>query len=167
VTVAALPIAATPPQASAASFSLFADQPLGGTLVAVDAAGNTLSYAAVQPSHGTVSVTPSGPTAGAFIYTPNAGYVGGDSFSFTAIDGINGSASAAATISLDIQAQPLAAGVAPLANGANLAVYAGQPVTGQLAAVDAAANPLSYALKAAPAHGQLKLTAATGAYTYT
>lgn len=164
ITVAALPIPATPPQASGASFSLFADQPLTGNLVAVDAAGNALSYSAVQPSHGSVNVTAG---TGAFSYTPDAGYVGSDSFTFTAIDGANGSASAAATIDLSIQAQPLAAGVPPLANGASLAVYEGQPVTGQLAAVDAALNPLSYAVTAAPSHGQLKLTTATGAYTYT
>ena len=162
ITVAALPIAATPPQASSASFTLYSGQPLAGTLVAVDAAGHALSYSAVQPSHGTVSVA----TSGTFTYTPNAGYVGSDSFTFTAIDTVSGTASSAAAVSLTVQALPIA-GVPPLANGGSLALYAGQPAAGVLAAVDAAKNPLSYAAKTQPAHGKLKLAAASGAYTYT
>ena len=165
ITVAAPPTA-TPPQASNASFTLYMGQPLGGTLVAVDAAGHALSYSAVQPSHGSVSVTASAPNAGAFVYTPNAGYVGNDSFTFTALDGISGSASTAATVSLTVRALPIT-GVAPLANGASLTVYAGQSTGGTLAAVDAAMNPLSYAANPMPAHGKLQLTAGSGAYTYT
>ncbi|HSN17375.1 MAG TPA: Ig-like domain-containing protein, partial [Gammaproteobacteria bacterium] len=165
ITVAALPVAPTPPQASDASYSLYTGQPLSGALVAVDAAGDAVSYSAVQPSHGTVSVTASGPTAGAFTYTPNAGYVGSDSFSFTVIDS-TAIASAPATVTLTVQALPIT-GVAPLANGGNLAVYAGQAAGGTLAAVDAGMNPLVFAVNPAPAHGKLKLDASSGAYTYT
>jgi hypothetical protein len=162
ITVAALPVAATPPLASDASFTVYSGQPLGGTLVAVDSAGDALSYSAVQPSHGTVSVTPA---TGAFIYTPDAGYIGSDSFTFTAIDGISGTASGVATVSLTVQALPIT-GVAPLASGASVSVYQGQVLKGTFAAVTIGGDALAYALKTQPAHGSVKVAAASGAFSY-
>jgi hypothetical protein len=164
ITVASVPIPATPPQASSASLTLYTGQVLSGKLVAVGTTTDALGYSVVQPSHGTVNLTDA--TTGTFTYTPNSGYTGSDSFTFTAVDTVNSAASNVATINLTISALPLA-GVPPLASGANLSVYSGQPLSGKLAAVDAVANPLSYAAMSQPAHGSLEITAASGAYTYT
>ena len=71
-----------------------------------DADGDQLT-AAVQsgPSHGTLSLN----TNGSFTYTPTAGYVGGDSFSYTATDGLT--SSPPATVSLSVtNAAPVSGG---------------------------------------------------------
>jgi VCBS repeat-containing protein len=57
--------------------------------------GSTLIAAvASQPHNGTVAVNPNG----SFIYTPNAGFTGLDSFTYTASDGTHVSAPATATV---------------------------------------------------------------------
>ena len=57
ITVAVAPPPATSPQVDDAAFTLYQDQPLSGTLSAADAAGNTVNYSVVQPSHGSISLT--------------------------------------------------------------------------------------------------------------
>jgi len=162
ITVAAAPPPATPPQVSDATFTLYQDQPLSGLLVAADAAGNPVNFSVVQPAHGSLTLTA---TSGAFTYTPNAGFTGSDSFSYTAIDTVTSTASSAATVTLTVSATPIT-GVAPLASGASVSVYQGQVLSGKFAAVTVGGDALSYALKTQPAHGSLKLTAASGAYSY-
>ena len=163
ITVASAPPPATPPQASGATLSLYAGQSLSGSLVAVDAAGHAVSFSVVQPGHGVIIVIAA---TGAFTYTPTAGYTGADSFTFTAIDTMTSAASAAATVSVAVNPLPIT-GVAPLANSGSLTIYSGQPFSGQLAAVDAAGNALSYAISTQPTHGSINLTASAGAYTFT
>ncbi|HEX4300713.1 MAG TPA: Ig-like domain-containing protein [Gammaproteobacteria bacterium] len=162
ITVATAPPPATPPQVSDAAFTLYQDQPLSGTLAAADAAGNPVEFSVVQPDHGTVSLTAA---TGAFTYTPPAGFTGSDSFTFTAIDTSSNAASSAATVTLDVSATPIT-GVAPLASGASVSVYQGQVLKGLLAAVTVGGDTLSYALKSKPAHGSVKVTAASGVYSY-
>ncbi|MGH8369437.1 MAG: Ig-like domain-containing protein, partial [Gammaproteobacteria bacterium] len=147
-----------------ASLSLYADQPLSGTLSAVDANSNPLSYAiGTQPAHGTVQVTAA---SGAFIYTPTAGYVGKDSFTFVATDTVTALASTAATVTLAISS-PALADVAPLASDADLTLYADQSLSGTLTAVDANGNALSYAVGTQPTNGKVTVTANSSAFTYT
>jgi hypothetical protein len=70
------------------------------TLTATDPNNNPLTYSIVtQPLHGTISPTiPGGPSR---TYTPQAGYVGPDSFTFNANDGTADSNTA--TVSITIQ----------------------------------------------------------------
>ncbi|MCB2072369.1 MAG: tandem-95 repeat protein [Novosphingobium sp.] len=58
------------------------------TVSGSDPDGDTLSYAASQGSHGTVS----GGTGGVFSYMPDSGFLGSDSFTVTASDGNGGTA---------------------------------------------------------------------------
>jgi hypothetical protein len=162
ITVAAAPPPATPPQVNDVTFTLYQDQPLSGTLTAADAANNPVNFSVVQPSHGSVTLTA---TTGAFTYTPNAGFTGSDSFTYTAIDTTTTAASSAATVTLTVSATPIS-GVAPLSSGASVSVYQGQVLTGKLAAVTVGGDSLGYAIKTKPAHGTVKVTAATGAYSY-
>jgi hypothetical protein len=69
------------------------------TLSATDPNNNPLTYSIVaQPSHGTISpTTPGGPSR---TYTPTAGYVGPDSFTFKANDGTVDSNTATVTINV-------------------------------------------------------------------
>ncbi|MGH8398995.1 MAG: Ig-like domain-containing protein, partial [Gammaproteobacteria bacterium] len=91
------------PVAADVSLTAYENTPLSGTLPAVDAAGNPLSFAVTQPAHGSVTVTAG---AGAFTYTPASGYTGDDSFTFTATDTVTNLTSNAATISIEVKATP-------------------------------------------------------------
>jgi hypothetical protein len=163
LTVSAAPAAPAAPLASDASYALYENQSLSGTLSAAAAPGDGLSYSVLQPGHGQVTFTAA---TGAFTYTPDAGYTGSDSFTFTAIDTTINTVSATATVSLSVSPPPTVA-VNPLANGATLSLYENQPLNGSLSAVDANGNPLSYAAATQPAHGKISVTVASGAFVYT
>jgi subtilisin-like proprotein convertase family protein len=78
----------TAPVTTNGSASTTPGTPVSGSLASLttDAEGDTLTYAVgTTPAHGTVSVDPA---TGAFTYTPAAGFVGTDSFTFTADDSV-------------------------------------------------------------------------------
>lgn len=95
---AAVSIEVTPPQptADSASVSTAQNTPIPITLQGSGADGNALGYSVLsQPAHGTLSGSPPKLT-----YTPAAGYVGPDSFTFATFDG--GAVSNPATISITV-----------------------------------------------------------------
>jgi cysteine-rich repeat protein len=73
-----------PPVATAGTLGTFDDTPATATLTGSDVDGDALTFAiATPPGHGTL-----GPVVGNHVtYTPAAGYVGSDAFTFTASDG--------------------------------------------------------------------------------
>jgi autotransporter-associated beta strand protein len=95
--VAALTVTNTPPIASTQTVLAAQDTATPVVLSGYDTDSNALSYAvATLPAHGTLSGTPPNMT-----YTPSAGYLGGDSFSFTANDGFADSDPAVVTVRVD------------------------------------------------------------------
>ena len=113
----------------------------------------------MPPTHGTL--TSFNASTGAFTYTPNTGYWGPDSFTFTATDGTN--ASTAATVSLSVIDN-----VTPVANAQSLSTNENTAVGGSLVATDADNNPLTYAIAVSPTHGTLtSFNASNGTFTYT
>ena len=126
------------------------------------ATGNNLTAVIVtQPAHGTLSNV-NGAT-GVFTYTPaNSSYTGTDTFSYTVTDGVNISARATVTITINplpsaaAQSYATDAGVAFTTSAANGLLYG------------ATGNNLSAAIATQPAHGTLSnVTGATGIFTYT
>ena len=92
------------PVAAAQSLTTYEGTALSGTVSASAPNGDPLNYAIVDPpAHGTVTLTA---TTGAFVYTPNAGYTGPDSFGYVAKDTVTGLTSKPATVSLTIRAAP-------------------------------------------------------------
>lgn len=88
------------PIAQAGSLATGQGQAASGTLAATDADGDPLTYAlGQQPAHGTVSITNA--STGNFTYTPDTGYSGSDSFTFTASDGFDTSGAATESISVN------------------------------------------------------------------
>ncbi len=86
-----------PPVATDQTVATDRDQAKAITLSGTDADGDPLTYAvATVPAHGTLSGT-----APNLTYTPAAGYVGPDSFTFTADDG---QATATGTVSITVNA---------------------------------------------------------------
>ncbi|MDN5865272.1 MAG: Ig-like domain-containing protein [Gammaproteobacteria bacterium] len=92
-----------PPVAEDGSLTTGEDTPASGTLVASDPDGDALTFSIVdEPAHG--GVTLDDPGTGAYTYTPDAGFSGSDSFTFTANDGFVDSN--VATISITVNAAP-------------------------------------------------------------
>ncbi|HEY2710739.1 MAG TPA: Ig-like domain-containing protein [Caulobacteraceae bacterium] len=106
------------------------------------------------PSHGTVSV--SGTT---ITYTPTAGYVGADSFTYTATNAKG--TSAAATASITVNA-PVAA---PVANAVSAAVGYGS--TNDPVVLNITGAPASVAVPSGPSHGTVTISGTTITYTPT
>ena len=91
-----------PPVAKGQSVTTNPDTPVAITLVATDADGDTLTYTvASPPANGSLSGT-----APNLTYTPNPGFSGTDSFSFTAKD--SQSTSNLATVSITVALAPIA-----------------------------------------------------------
>ena len=94
-------IANQAPVAAAAAKTTLEDAALNGTLSAIDLdlPPQTLTYSiASNGSKGTATLTDA--TTGAYTYTPDAGAIGVDSFSFTASDGLLTSAPATVTVTI-------------------------------------------------------------------
>lgn len=158
-TVIGLP---TPPVCSSAATRT----PAGGGTVTVALscsapAGVAVSYRIVSgPSHGTLGAVDQ--TAGTVSYTSQPGFVGSDSFTFTASDA--GGSSSVATASLTVPSYP-----APVcANVAATTPAGGGTVSVSLACTGPVGTALSYAIDSVPAQGSLgPIDPSTGAIAYT
>ncbi|MGH8400026.1 MAG: beta strand repeat-containing protein, partial [Gammaproteobacteria bacterium] len=159
---------AIPGQLTASDLSLTAyeNTTATGTLSILGGSGQGLSISiGTKPAHGTVTITDV--NSGTFTYAPSSGYVGADSFTYSAKDSTLNTTSNKATVSITVNAVTATGAAAPIASKLTLATYAGIPITGTLTASDAAGNAVSYTVTQ-PSHGTLKLNnAATGAFTYT
>jgi len=72
---------------------------LGGAISAFDPDGDTLTYSVSGvPANGTLVLNP---TTGSFVYTPNVGYTGGDSFVVTISDGNGGTTTSTVNIGIN------------------------------------------------------------------
>jgi VCBS repeat-containing protein len=122
--------------------------------------GKTLTVTLVTgASHGTVALK----TDGSFTYTPNANYVGPDSFTFQATDGTNFSNNA--KVNLTVNAPPVATADSYTATESTLLSVL--PSKGVLANdSDPDGGHLTAVLVAKPSHGTLTLDAA-GSFNYT
>jgi len=127
------------------------------TLAGTDADGNNLTYAISSgPSHGTLGTL----NGGAVTYTPDEGYVGPDSFAFTASDGL--ATSAPATVSINVAE----GNHAPVATPQTVSTVENQSKPMTLSGTDADEDSLTYAISSGPSHGTLG-TLSGSAVTYT
>jgi VCBS repeat-containing protein len=138
-----------------------ANTPVSGNVLQNDSdpEGDTLTaMLATDPANGTVELN----ADGSFVYTPNADYVGTDSFTYTADDGNGNTASAMVTITID----PL--NDAPVAGDDSFATDEDVPVSGNVLVndTDADGDSLSAALDQGPANGTVELNS-DGSFTYT
>ena len=108
----------TPTVALASSLSLdvgtYRNVPLYGACSAYDPEGDEVTFEVVRyASHGRVSL--SDKHTGAYVYTPDSGYVGTDSFDYVVRDKY-GNYSTSATVSIRVEATPDAAAFADIEN---------------------------------------------------
>ncbi|HOA63170.1 MAG TPA: Ig-like domain-containing protein, partial [Verrucomicrobiota bacterium] len=101
-----------------------------------------------QPAHGTVTVGGSN-----VVYAPHLGYLGEDSFTFTAHDGQ--ASSSPGLVSLRMTDQ----NTAPIAESYLLTVPMNRPTNVVLRAIDGENDPLQFTIVTNPAHGRFSGTA--------
>lgn len=119
-----------------------------------------ITYQFNPPGHGNLSGTNS--ATGAFTYTPNLGFSGIDTFTFTGTTYAS-KVSAPATVSISVVNQP------PTAQSATAVTHINMPVSGNLVATDPDLPPqtLKYAITTQPSKGQAILSNPnTGAFSY-
>jgi Ca2+-binding RTX toxin-like protein len=150
-----------PPVANNGSLVTNEDTMFSGMLSGSDPEGAALTYSIVsQPVNGTVTITNA--ATGAYTFTPNANFNGGDTFTFQVNDGVNNSGIATVTITVNpVNDAPTAAGVTVNTNE-------DVPTSGFLLGADVDGDALTYEIVTAPTKGVVTITnAATGAFTYT
>ena len=143
------------PTATSQTLTTAFETPLAITLTGEDPDGDTLTYTvADEPTNGTLSGTGANRT-----YTPNYGYEGPDSFSFTSTDGTLTSEEAAVTITVEEQPNR-----APIATNQTLTTPYETPLEIALTGTDPDGDPLTYSV-GQPAHGTITGTGADRTYT--
>jgi hypothetical protein len=147
-----------PPVANADAWSvarngtLFVREPHGVLANDYDPAGGQLSaWLLSQPQNGLLAAM----EGGGFIYTPNAGFSGVDSFTYLVTDGVRSSSPATVTLRVNASNRP------PLAKNMRFPLYMNQaldipPAMGVLSkAVDPDGHLLTAMIKTPPSHGVL------------
>jgi hypothetical protein len=104
-----------------------------------------------QTTQGAISIT----SVGGFVYTPNAGFSGVDSFTYTVTNPGGGVSTATVTIS-----------VTPTAANDSAFTTAGSPLSGSVAGNDVYATGATFAALLNPSHGTVTM-ASDGSYQYT
>jgi len=106
------------PVAANGNLTVAGTQPTSGVLTATDSDSGSLTYSIVTPpTKGSLTIT--NPATGAYLYTPNPGSNGIDSFQFVASDGIATSNPATVTVNATTSTQPNS--VVPV--GSDLHIY--------------------------------------------
>lgn|GEM_PF-5324141 len=144
-----------PPTAQPGAVSTVSGVPVNVVLAGSDPDGDALAFSVLtSPAHGTLSGgVPN------LVYTPAAGYLGADSFTFKVNDGQVDSAPAAVTVDV------LRGNVAPTANAASVSTLRGVPVSVVLTGSDADGDALAFSVVTLPTHGSLSGVAPSLVYT--
>ena len=133
------------------------ETPLAGSVTCTDVDGDTLTYAsATDPANGTLVMA----ADGGFTYTPDANFIGTDSFTFTADDGTDTSNTATFTITVT------AANDAPVCADDAATTDEDTPLGDSLACTDVDGDALTYAEVSGPSDGTLVFNP-DGSFTYT
>ncbi|MEB2268338.1 tandem-95 repeat protein, partial [Priestia megaterium] len=132
-------------------------QPVTGSIAAIDPQGETLTYTLLGgPVNGILSLNPDGN----FTYTPNPGFIGVDSFTVSVqnVSGLN----AATTVQITVT--QLANQI--VVSNTTVRTVEGQSVNGELSVRDQLNRPLTYSLNTLPAYGTVVLNP-DGTFVYT
>lgn len=149
------------PVANDATFSTAENTQLQGDVSGSDANNDPLQFfgGSTTTSHGNVSLT----FGGHFTYTPDAGFVGTDFFTFVANDGETDSPEATITINVGSSSD----NHAPVATSISRSISVDEVLNDQLQATDQDNDPLTFALGGTlPQHGNININP-DGSFTYT
>jgi VCBS repeat-containing protein len=150
------------PTAYSEALDLYENNTLNGVLKANDIENNSLTYTIVSSvSHGTLEIDEEDDTK--YTYTPTTNYVGEDSFTFKANDGITDSA--IATVTIDVKNTNY---VPTIEAPETYTTSEDTTLTSNFSADDLDGDELTYSIVSSTIHGSIALTnTTTGAFTYT
>ncbi|WJH42182.1 Ig-like domain-containing protein [Aliirhizobium terrae] len=156
VTVTVTPVNDAPIGSDTAISATSGSTTTGSLPSATDPEGSPVTYGlGTQAQHGTVTIN----ADGSYSYTPVAGYVGSDSFTYTVSDG-QATSTYTVTVSVGAANQP------PVGADANVVAFEDTPLNGRLpVATDADGDALTYGLGAQAVHGTVTVNR-DGTYTY-
>jgi hypothetical protein len=158
IKVTAPAIVNSAPAANAQSVTTVRGQAVAVTLSGTDANGDAITFAIVtQPANGALSGT-----APNLTYTPNANFVGTDSFTFKVNDGKVDSTAKSVTITVTA---PSNTNTAPTANAQSVATVRGQAIAVTLSGTDVDGDAITFIIVVPPANGALSGTAPNLTYT--
>ncbi len=144
------------PLAGSATVSVDEDGVLVGTLPVTDPEGAPLRFHVVDgPAHGSVTFD----AVGNFTYTPATNFNGGDSFEYSAFDGVNTAAGA-----IDVTIAPVNDPAQLI--GTHFRTPLDAPLFGALIATDVDGDGVTFSLDVGPSNGNANV-AADGTFTYT
>ncbi len=144
-----------PPTANAMALEVPEDGSVTVSLSGSDVDGDSLVFRVVtQPQNGSLSLVQN-----ELVYTPNAGFNGGDQFTFVANDGSADSAAAAVLLTVRSENDP------PTANSASYSTEEDKPVTFTLTGTDADGDALTSRIVTPPGHGSLSVNGNTVQYS--
>jgi VCBS repeat-containing protein len=147
------------PVANDSSTSTMESTPVDGTVSFSDLDGDFLLILVKDnPEHGTVDLNFED---GTYTYTPDDGFIGTDTFTFTANDGTDESNTG--TVTITVTEAPNAA---PVAQDGSEITNEDTPVNGSITATDGDNNPLTYSVVTTPINGTVTLNQ-DGTFTYT
>ena len=154
VTITVAPVN-DPPVANDQSLTTPEDTPAALTLTGSDIDGDTLTFTAATPAHGTLSGS-----GASLVYTPAANYNGPDSFTFTVTDGNGAVDTGTVTITVTPVNDP------PVANDDARTINENDEVAVAVLANDSDpdGDPLTAALVSSPAHGTATCSATQCVY---
>jgi VCBS repeat-containing protein len=129
-----------------------------GKILVVDPEGDPFTMALVTTTtHGTLTFYPNGD----YMYQPEAGYVGPDSFTYSAVDNQIGAEPAQGTVTIDVT------NTLPVVKDETLTTHMGAAVVGTIAdnISDPEDDPFTVGLQTTTTHGTLTVNP-NGTYTY-
>lgn len=141
--------------------------PISSTVTANDVilpAGTTVTYTLMTaPVNGTLVFDAA---TGAYTYTPNANFTGSDSFTYQICLPAPNATVCSVTASVNISVGSASPG-APVINDASYTTQMNTPVSGNAGTGGQVPSNSAFQASTPPAHGQLTVDPATGAFTYT
>ncbi|WP_299103569.1 Ig-like domain-containing protein, partial [uncultured Winogradskyella sp.] len=145
----------------------FVDQPVTGNVLTNDEdfeGDNQTVTANSNPTNGTVVMNPNG----TYTYTPNPGFIGEDTFTYTICDDGNPQACDTATVYIDVLPESGPSNEAPIANADTSTTPVGTPIDVVVLAndFDPDGDPITITATTDPANGTVTLNP-DGTITYT
>lgn len=143
------------PIADRQSVTTTSGTPVNITLSGSDPDNDPLTYTvASPPASGSLSGT-----APNLTYTPNPGFHGTDTFTFTVTDSYGVHSTETAIVAITVNDPPVA-------SDASFTTDEDTPLTGALPAADADGDPLTFAFVSGPGHGSVQLNPDGSTFTY-
>ncbi len=151
----------TPPTVDSYSKETNFQSIVNGKVIGQDNDGDTLTYTKeTNPAHGSVSVNEDG----TWIYSPNPGFSGTDSFKVTVSDGRGGTATS--TITITVKDRVVAPNTPPTVVNYSIETNFETAVSGKVTGQDSDGDALTYTKNTDPDHGTV-IIATDGSWTYT